>query len=68
MCHINPIVKILARNYNDDIKRKKVNKTNALLKLECIKISRISYVEPVPDWVINENLLDIGFVTKINFA
>ena len=51
MCDIKPVVKInrskgfksgiLPRGYEDEIKREKVDKASALVKLECINFKRI---------------------------
>ena len=53
---------ILSRDFVNTIRRNKIKEVNELLKTECSKLtSRVFYMEPDPDWVTNENLLNMKY-------
>ena len=53
---------ILPRDFVNTIRRNKIKKVNELLKIECsMFISRVLDMEPDPDWVTNENLLNMKY-------
>ena len=53
---------ILPRDFVNTIRRNKIKKVNELLKTECsMLISRVFDMEPDPDWVTNENLLNMKY-------
>ena len=53
---------ILLREFVNTIRRNKIMEVNELLKIECSKLtSRVFYMEPDPDWVTNENLLNMKY-------
>ena len=53
---------ILPRDFVNTIRRNKIKEVNELPKTECSKLaSRVSYMEPGPDWVTNENLLNMKY-------
>ena len=53
---------ILPREIVNSIRRNKIKEVNGSLKTECSKLtSRVFYMEPYPDWVTNENLLNMKY-------
>ena len=51
---------ILPRDFVNTFRRNKIKEVNGLLKTECSKLtSRVFYMEPDPDWVTDENLLNM---------
>ena len=53
---------ILPRDVVNTIRRNKIKEVNGLLKTECSKLtSGVFYMEPDPDWVTNENLLNMKY-------
>ena len=59
---------ILPRDFVNTIRRNKIKKVNKLLKIECsMLISRVFDMEPDPDWVTNENLLNMKYFYRDHF-
>ena len=59
---------ILPRDFVNTIRRNKIKKVNELLKTECsMLISRVFDMEPDPDWVTNENLLNMKYFYRDHF-
>ena len=59
---------ILPRDFVNTIRRNKIKEVNGLLKTECSKVtSRVFYMEPDPDWVTNENLLNMKYFYRDHF-